>query len=155
MSVPDLLCGAVFVAIGLGFAIGGATYDVGSTLRMGPGYLPLFLGAILTGLGLLIAGWAFFGGDPHESEIGEERGPVPWRQGALLVAGVLFFGITVRGLGLAPTLFVTTLLAAMAGERPRVWRVLATAGGLTALCLLVFVSVLQLRLPLLGPWLGG
>jgi len=34
-------------------------------------------------------------------------------------------------------------------------RALVTAAGLTVLCLLVFVSLLQLRLPLLGTWLGG
>jgi hypothetical protein len=71
------------------------------------------------------------------------------------VASIVFFGATVRGLGLAPTLFVTALLAALAGRRPGVVRALVTAAALTVLCLLVFVGLLQLRLPLLGPWLGG
>jgi hypothetical protein len=146
----------VFVLLGLAFAIGGARYDVGSALRMGPGYVPLLLGGVLAVLGLVIVALAFLGGDPHTRELADrERRPVPWVPAALLVGSVLFFGATVRGLGLAPSLFVTTFLAALAGHRTGVVRALVTAAGLTVLCLVVFVSLLQLRLPLLGPWLGG
>ena len=154
-SVPDLLCGGVFVALGLAFAIGGSRYDVGSALQMGPGYVPLLLGAVLAGLGLIIVGLAFVGGDPHLSTLEEARESVPWARGAVLVAGIVFFGATVRGLGLAPALFVTAFLSTLAGRRPGVVRALVTAVGLTVLCLVVFVSLLQLRLQLLGPWLGG
>jgi hypothetical protein len=146
----------VFVLLGLAFAIGGARYDVGSALRMGPGYVPVLLGGILTVLGLVIVAQAFLGGDEQTRALADqERRPVPWVPAALLLAGVLFFGATVRGLGLAPALFVTTFLAALAGHRTGVVRALVTAAGLTALCLVVFVSLLQLRLPLLGTWLGG
>ncbi len=154
LSVPDLLCGGVFVALGIAFAVGGARYDVGSALRMGPGYVPLLLGVILAGLGLVIVGLAFVGGDPHLETVETVRESVPWVRGALLVAGIVFFGVAVRSLGLAPTLFVTAFLSALAGRRPGVLRALVTAAGLTVLCLLVFVGLLQLRLPLLGPWLG-
>ena len=122
---------------------------------MGSGYVPLVLGGILTLLGLLIGAQAFLGGDEHARKLAEDRGPVPWWQATLLVASVLFFGATVRGLGLAPALFVTTFLAALAGHRPGVVRALVTAAGLTVLCLVVFVALLQLRLPLLGTWLEG
>ena len=152
----DLLAGGLFVLLGLAFALGGARYDVGSALRMGPGYVPLVLGGILTFLGLVIVAEAFVGGDQHARELADqERRPIPWLPMALLVAGVLFFGATVRGLGLAPALLVTTFLAALAGQRTGVVRALVTAAGLTVLCLIVFVSLLQLRLPLLGAWLGG
>ena len=154
--VPDVLAGGLFVLLGLAFAIGGAKYDVGSALRMGPGYVPLLLGGILTALGLVIVAQAFLGGDQNAREQADrERRPIPWLPAALLVAGVLFFGATVRGLGLAPSLFVTTFLAALAGHRTGVVRALVTAAGLTGLCLIVFVSLLQLRLPLLGAWLEG
>jgi hypothetical protein len=154
--VPDLLAGGLFVLLGLAFAIGGGRYDVGSALQMGPGYVPLLLGGILTVLGLVIMAQAFLGGEQHARELADqERRPIPWQRAALLVAGVLVFGATVRGLGLGPALFVTTFLAALAGHRTGVVRALVTAAGLTVLCLVVFVSLLQLRLPLLGTWLGG
>ena len=154
--LPDLLAGGIFALLGLAFSIGGARYDVGSALRMGPGYVPLVLGGILTVLGLVIVAQAFLGGDEQARALADqERRPIPWLPAALLLAGVLFFGATVRGLGLAPALFVTTFLAALAGHRTGVVRALVTAAGLTVLCLVVFVSLLQLRLPLLGTWLGG
>ena len=152
-STPDLLAGGSFVLLGAAFAIGGSRYDVGSALRMGSGYVPIALGGILVVLGLLVVVIAFRGGDPalHEAE----RGPVPWRRAGLLVGAILFFGFTVRGLGLAPTLLITTFLSAMAGHDARPVKAALTAAGITALCLVVFVGLLQLRLPLFGEWLGG
>ena len=78
----------------------------------------------------------------------------------MLVAGIVFFGATIEGLGLAPTLFVTTFVAALAcrGVGPRgvgPLKALGISVGLTVLCLGIFVGLLQLRLPLLGDWLGG
>jgi hypothetical protein len=71
------------------------------------------------------------------------------------VAALLFFGFTVRGLGLVPALFVTVFLSGMAGHRARVIPALVIAGCLTALSVLIFVIVLQLRLPYFGSWLQG
>ncbi len=152
-SVPDLSAGAAFVALGLAFAVAGSRYDVGSALQMGSGYVPLLLGGILAILGLVIVIAAFRGVDPTVAQA--DRGPVPWRRMGLLVAAVMFFGFTVRGLGLGPTLLVATFLAALAGHGTRPVRAALIAIGLTVLCLGIFVGLLQLRLPILGDWLGG
>ncbi len=145
----DLLAGAVFVGFGLAFAITSATYDIGSPLSMGPGFFPLLLGGILVVLGVLIAVKGFVAAD------GGEIGTVPWRSLGLLLAAILFFGFTVRGLGLVPALFVSVLLAAFAGRGVRVVPAVVIAASLTALSVLIFVMALQLRLPLIGFWLGG
>lgn len=150
---PDLFAGSAFIVFGLAFAIGGSRYDVGSALRMGSGYVPLALGGLLVLLGLLVLVMAFRGGDPAIRDV--VRPPVPWRRGGLLVVAILFFGFFVPGLGLGPTLFVTTFIAAMAGHGTSPLKAALTAAGITALCLVVFVALLQLRLPLLGEWLGG
>ena len=152
-SRPDLLAGATFVILGLAFGIGGSRYDVGSALKMGSGYVPLVLGGILTVLGLIIVAASFRGVDPTVAHA--DRGPVPWQRMGLLLAAVMFFGFTVRGLGLGPTLFVATFIAALAGDGTTVRRALVIALGLTALCLGIFVGLLQLRLPILGDWTGG
>jgi hypothetical protein len=144
----DLGAGAVFTAFGLAFAITASTYEVGSPLRMGPGFFPLALGAILVVLGVLIVVKAFL--SPETGELG----PVPWRSAALLVAAIVFFGFAVRGLGVLPTLFVSVLLAALAGRSVRVVPALVIAASLTALSILIFIVALQLPLPLLGIWLG-
>ena len=68
---------------------------------------------------------------------------------------MVFFGLTVDGLGIAVATFATTFLAALAGHRNTPLKALVIAAGLTVLCLLIFVAGLQLSLPLLGAWLGG
>ncbi len=147
------MAGGTFVVLGLAFVIGGSRYDVGTALRMGSGYVPMLLGSILTVLGLVIVVSSFRGVDPTVANT--ERGAIPWQRMGLLLSAIMFFGFTVNGLGLGPTLFVTTFVAALAGHDTKPVRALLIAAGLTALCLVVFVALLQLRLPVLGEWLGG
>ncbi len=143
----DLLAGITFVAFGLAFAIASTTYKLGTALNMGPGYFPLVLGGVLALLGILIVIKGFVAGE------GDDLGRVPWKAVALLVVAVLFFGFTVRGLGLALALLVTTTLAALAGHRTGVVAAAIISGGLTLLCVIVFVLALQLRLPIVGTWI--
>jgi hypothetical protein len=148
-AVTDILAGLIFVAFGLAFAITSLSYELGTPLRMGPGYFPLALGGLLVLLGLLIVGKGFISSSGAEGRFGS----VPWRGLILLVVAVLFFGLTVRGLGLVPTTAVTALLTALASYRTGILAAMAIAAGLTVLCVLIFVLALQLRLPLFGPWL--
>ena len=148
-AVTDLLAGLIFVAFGLAFAVTSLTYDLGTPLRMGPGYFPLVLGGILVVLGLLIVGKGLVAGAGEEGRLGS----VPWRALVLIVLAVLFFGMTVRGLGVVPATAVTALLTALASYRTGILAAMAIAAGLTVLSVLIFVLALQLRLPLFGPWL--
>ena len=148
-AVTDILAGLIFVAFGLAFAIASSSYDIGTPLRMGPGYFPLALGGILVLLGLLIVGKGLISGSGAE----ERLGSVPWRALVLIVLAVLFFGSTVRGLGLVPATAVTALLTALASYRTGILAAVAIAAGLTVLCVLIFLVALQLRLPMFGPWL--
>ena len=148
-SRRDLLAGGVFVGFGLAFGLTARTYEVGSLGRMGPGFFPLALGGLLVLLGVLI------GVQSLAAQRDERSAPVPWRAVVLLVGALLFFGFTVDGLGLVVSVFVTVLVASMAGRDARVGPAALLALSLTAVCAVVFVYLLQLRLPLVGPWLGG
>jgi Tripartite tricarboxylate transporter TctB family len=148
-AATDIVAGLIFVVFGLAFAITSLSYEMGTPLRMGPGYFPLALGGILVFLGLLIAGKGFISSSGAEGRISG----VPWRALLLIVLAVLFFGLTVRGLGLVPATAVTAMLAALASSRTGILAAVAIAAGLTVLCVIVFVLALQLRLPLVGPWL--
>jgi hypothetical protein len=148
-AVTDLLAGLIFVAFGLAFAATSLSYDLGTPLRMGPGYFPLVLGGILVVLGLLIVGKGLVAGSGEEGRLGS----IPWRALALIVVAVLFFGLTVRGLGVVPATAVTALLTALASYRTGILAAVAIAAGLTVLCVLIFLLALQLRLPMFGPWL--
>lgn len=146
-ALPDILAGAIFVVLGLAFAITSTTYEIGTPFRMGPGFFPLLLGGVLTVLGILVVGSGFVAARE------EQIGGIPWRAIVLITVAFIFFGLTVRNLGVAPTLFITTLLAALAGARMGLIRGIAIAAGLTVLSVVIFIYVLQLRLPLFGPWL--
>ena len=146
-ALRDILAGAVFVVIGVAFATGSLAYEIGSPLRMGPGYVPLALGILLIGLGLLVIAKGFIAGS------GEAIGEVDWRAVILLTAALLFFGITIRGLGVVGALFGTSLLAALARSATSIRDAALLAVGVTALSVLIFIFALQLRLPLVGDWI--
>jgi len=146
-ALKDILAGAVIIALGLSFALGALAYEVGDPLRMGPGYMPLALGIIIVGLGIGIVIKGFIAGE------GEAIGAVDWRAIVLLTAALLFFGLTVRGLGVAVALLGTTLLASLARSRTSLIEVVLISVGLTVLSVVLFIYVLQLRVPLTGPWL--
>ena len=148
-AVTDIVAGLIFVAFGLAFAAASLRYELGTPLRMGPGYFPLALGAMLVLLGLLIVGKGLIPVAGAEGQLGN----VPWRALVLIVAAVLFFGLTVRGLGIVPATAVTALLTALASYRTGILAAVAIAAGLTVLCVLIFLLALQLRLPMFGPWL--
>ncbi|MEQ4539088.1 MAG: tripartite tricarboxylate transporter TctB family protein [Billgrantia sp.] len=50
----DLYSGALFTAIGLGAMITARNYPMGSIDRMGPGFFPMVLGAIMAVLGIVL-----------------------------------------------------------------------------------------------------
>lgn len=146
-AFKDVLAGAIFIALGLAFALGSLTYDIGTPLRMGPGYVPLTLGLLLAGLGVAVIVKGFI------TEGGEAIGGVDWRAVVLITAALIFFGLTVRGLGVVGALFGATLLAALGRSRTSVVEALFIAAALTVLSVLIFIVALQLRLPLVGPWI--
>jgi hypothetical protein len=147
-SFPDVLAGGIFVLIGGAFAVGSLGYELGTPLRMGPGAFPLLVGATVAALGLGIAVKGLVAGEVISF------GPIPWRAVGVIVLAVLFFGFTVRGLGFVPTCAVTALLTTLASTRVRPLTAVAVAAGLTLASTLIFVVGLQLRIPLMGPWLG-
>lgn len=147
---------------------------------MGPGYVPLALGLALAGLGVATVVKAYVAPDPAPgaapadaavedapvadapSGVVPEDAPDPrplagiqWRPTVAVFAAVTFFAVTVEGLGLLPATFGTGLLAALARPGTNPVRALVIAGGLTLASWIIFVVLLQLRLPLLGDWLGG
>ena len=147
-SVPDVLAGAIFVLIGGAFVVGSLSYELGTPLRMGPGYFPLLVGAILAALGVAIVLKGLIAGEVLTF------GVIPWRAIAVIVVALLFFGFFIRRLGFVPTSAVTALLTTLASPRVRPLPAVAVALGLTVASTLIFVVGLQLRIPLWGPWLG-
>lgn len=146
-SAKDVLAGLTFVGFGLAFAIGALSYEIGDPVRMGPGFFPLTVGVLLAVLGVSIA--VTRSSEPDD----EPMTAPPWRAAGLILAAIVIFGLTVRGLGLVPSIFVTSLLASLASRETRIPLAVLLAVGLTLLCIAIFVFALSLRLPLVGPWI--
>lgn len=155
IALDDVVAGALFVVMGLAFAIGALGYELGTAVRMGPGYVPLVLGGALTLLGAALVFTGLVRRDRPEDETADAPGDVPWRAIVLILAAVLIFGAGIEPLGIVPILLITTFVAAIADRRTSLRDAALITIGLTTLCVLVFVVLLQLRLPLLGPWIDG
>ncbi len=148
INKADCAAGILFILFGLGFGITGLGLEMGTTLRMGPGYFPMVLAVLLCGLGAAIVFTAF-------GSVGEAVGHYAWRGMVCVLAAPVFFGLTVRGLGFVPSIFFTTLIAAMAGLKMKPLYAVGLALGVTVFTTLVFSVALGLPFRRFGPWLPG
>jgi di/tricarboxylate transporter len=143
----DMVGGVLVMAIGAGFLLFGRELEMGSSFRMGPGYFPTILSLLMIALGavLTVLAWrapAEEGAFAH----------VPWRGLLLILGATVFFGVALRGLGLTLVLVLAVLATAWASRYAR-WRTsVPLALGLAVFCSVLFVKLLGLPLPLLGPW---
>jgi hypothetical protein len=145
----DAAAGVLFIAFGLGFGLSSFfQLPIGTALRMGPGYAPLVLSAVLLLLGILILLAALRSAPTN-------IGRVAWRGMAFLLPAPILFGLTVRGLGVVPAIFLATLLASFASSRMKPWQALVLAVAVTIFSTLVFSVALGLPFRRFGPWLAG
>jgi len=148
LNPKDLAAGAIFIAIGAFFALNAwFNLAIGQAFSMGPGYFPVLLGLVLIGLGVAIV----------LAGIGKPTSPfgdVSWRGITLVTASIVFFALTVRGLGLAPALGGATVLAALSARNSPLFALVLSL-CLTAFCVLVFIYALRLPYAVIGPWLRG
>lgn len=142
----DAAAGILFIALGLVFCFQSFGMELGTPLRMGPGYFPLFLSGLLILLGGLIVASAF-------KSTGEALGNHAWRGMLFILPAPVFFGLTVRGLGFVPSIFITTLIAAKASMKMSMVSALALALGVAVFSTLVFSFALGLPFQRFGPWL--
>lgn len=149
MSVDraNALCGAIFVAFGAYFAFFSTTMEIGTAFRMGPGFFPLFLAAILILLGLVILAQSF------RTE-GESVGRLAWRGMMFILPAPILFALTLRGLGFVPSIFLATLVASFASIKMRLPAALILSALMTVFATIVFIYGLGLPFRMLGPWLG-
>ena len=71
-----------------------------------------------------------------------------------ILAAPILFGITVRGLGFVPSLFLCALVACFASTRMKPLMAVALSAGVTIFSVAVFSYGLGLPFRLFGPWLG-
>ncbi|MGV6872170.1 tripartite tricarboxylate transporter TctB family protein [Pseudochelatococcus sp. B33] len=142
----DLVTGILLMAAAAFFGWQATELQFGTAVRMGPGYFPVVLSGLLFLLGLLVFVKSF-------GRAGEPFGSIAWRGMLFILPAPIFFGLTVRGLGFVPALFVTTLIASQASVKMRPVPALVLAVVVTALSTLMFSYGLSLPFRRIGPWI--
>lgn len=143
----DAAAGILFILFGLFFGIQSLGLELGTAFRMGPGYFPLVLSCVLVGFGLLVVLNAL------KTAGAGDMGALAWRGMLFILPAPIFFGLTVRGLGFVPAIFLTTLIAGLASLKMRPHWALLLAVAVTVFSTLVFSYALGLPFRRIGPWL--
>lgn len=137
----DAVGGLALIAIGLFFALHGqSNYTIGELRSMGPGYLPTVLGYVLAVLGLLLLVASL-------RQAPERIGPFAWRSFVAVLIGIGVFAFVVERFGMVPGVVALTLVCGVAEPGRRLLPLLALAGGLAAIGVLVFTIGLELQIP--------
>jgi len=138
----DFWSGVMFLAVGLAFVGLARNYELGTAQRMGPGYFPTALGALLAVLGLIVA----IKGLTREERGGDiarfHFGPL-----AVVLGAVALFALLLRPAGLVAALTVLIGVSAYASHEFRLREVVPLAAFLVVLVLAVFIWGLGLVVP--------
>jgi hypothetical protein len=141
LASKDVWAGLLLIVVG-GLALAFARdYPLGTAMRMGPGYFPMALGALLVALGGYILAKGLRGGEAIEAG---------WSPRALIVLplALVLFGALMDRAGFVPALAVLVLGSAAAGGEFRLVEIVALTIVLTGLSVAVFVWGLGLPYPL-------
>jgi Tripartite tricarboxylate transporter TctB family len=143
LSNKDFLAGLLFAVIGCVAIVVARNYPFGTTMRMGAGYFPTVLGALL----ILLGGWVAARGLRSRLQV---EGAWGWKPLGLVVLAIVLFGIVMPRFGLIPALVVLVFVSALAGPEFRFTEVLALSVIVSALAAVLLLYVLKLPYPLIG-----
>ena len=145
----DFWSGVMFFGVGVAFSLKATTYSMGTAARMGPGYFPFWLGALMACLGIFILIGALL---PKATETVVEK--FDFKILAIIVGSIVLFAFILRPLGLIISMLLLVLVSSVASHEHS-WKVSAmNAVFLTVLCWLSFVKGLGLVCPIWPSFLG-
>ena len=141
----DFWAGLLFVCFGAAALWFGQSYALGTTTRMGPGYLPNVLGWLLVAIGgfITLRSFAISGA------------PIPkadFRPQLMIIAALVAFAVLIERVGLLAAAAAVVLLGSLAARDARIVEmiVLAVLAGAAAVGLFIYL----LGQPML-PWAWG
>ena len=138
----DVWAGMMLIAIGAAAMVIARSYPFGTALRMGPGYFPIILGALLTLFGLFIHARGLRRGEAI-------AGSSSLRALIILPLSLVLFGVLMEHGGFVPAMIVLIFGSATASTELKLLEALLFSVALTALSVAVFVWGLGLPYPLI------
>lgn len=142
----DYYGGGLMFLLGTGTIYKGLGYDVGTLARMGPGYFPVVIGAVLAVIGILIALSARSDAGPTSSE-SKSHGP-EWRGWAAIILSNIAFVVIGHYGGLLPATFAVVFIAALGDRQNTLKSAFILAAAMVVVCLIIFSWALHLQFPL-------
>jgi hypothetical protein len=147
----DFYAGGLMILFGLVMALKGPTYQLGTLMHMGPGFLPTVLGVILICLGVAIAGVAATAAEGEDENILPEK--PEWLAWACILASPLAFMFAGSYGGMAPGTFACVFVAAMGDREATLKSSALLAAVITVFGVGLFAYILQIPMPVLE-WRG-
>jgi hypothetical protein len=146
----DFCSGVMFMLFGAAAFFFAEDYNIGSAAKMGPGYFPFVLGALLAALGVTLLVRSVFWTK------GSQQGPAFHLKPLVLVlSSVVLFGLLLRPLGLLVSTTLLVVISSMASHEFRWKEALLNAAVLIVVVLLVFVYCLDFQVPIWPSFLAG
>lgn len=142
-SSEDFWSGLMFIGFGLLAVIVARDYPMGTAMRMGPGYFPTYLGAILIVIGAVIAA--------RSTRVqGEGIGSWAWRAMLMLCIAFVTYGLSMETfeLGFIPSIVAVVVLSALATREFKLIEVIFLAAVLAVLTTGLFIYGIELPYPL-------
>ena len=143
----DFLSGVMFIAFGAGALYFGRNLQMGTTVRMGPGYVPHMLAYIMMALGAIVAVMAL-------ATPGSETAEAPkWKPITMVTIGIVCFALLFETAGLVPALAVLIMIASLGGNEFKLIEVIGNIIVLSILCIIVFKIGLSMNISVIrGVW---
>lgn len=139
LNKSEIAAALVVGTIGVFILWVGSGYSFGTARRMGPGFFPVAIGAVLTLLSVALTVEALKAPPSEESS-------ASWRPLVMVVLGIASFAILIERAGMVPATLCLIVLGAL-GERPvRLFETLLVAAVVAAGGAFIFIYALGLPL---------
>jgi hypothetical protein len=137
----DFWAGLLFVAFGLFFLVVARNYQMGTAVRMGPGYFPTVLGGIMAVLGLIVLFTSLTVKGPSVPKMSFK--PI-----FFISLGLILFGYLLKPVGFVLAVVILVFVSAFGGHEFKLKEVSILTVVLVIFSVLVFVKGLTLPFPL-------
>jgi hypothetical protein len=143
-SQEDFWAGLMFIGFGAVAIVVARDYPMGTAMRMGPGYFPTYLGAIMVVIGAIMTGRAY-------RVEGEGIGRWGWRPLLWLSAAFAAFGVLIEEAGFVLALLALIIASSLAGRDTRPLELVVLIAVLITGSVALFIYGLELPYRLF-PW---
>ncbi len=139
----NVIGGGLLVVGGAALAVASLGMNLGTPVRMGPGFLPFSLGILIALIGAAIALFETDDGPAVDVRL-------QLRPAAFVLGAIVTFGLLLERAGIVPTAAAAAFLASFAIREVGLIGRLVLAAAISAICLLIFKFGLGLSVASFG-----